>query len=99
MAKPNQLHNSTMGHTRTVSAFRKLYTLTTNPNHSYLRFLLICGLGAEIVKDPLYNKGTAFEHGERDRLDLRGLLPPRFVLVPACCPLSISILYAEHSGI
>jgi hypothetical protein len=29
------------------------------------------------VQDPLYNKGTAFEPGERDRLNLRGLLPPR----------------------
>jgi len=28
-------------------------------------------------QDPLYNKGTGFEHGERDRLNIRGLLPPR----------------------
>ena len=33
--------------------------------------------GREIVTDPLFNKGTAFRHGERDRLCLRGLLPPR----------------------
>ena len=33
--------------------------------------------GIEVCQDPLYNKGTAYEHGERDRLNIRGLLPPR----------------------
>lgn len=32
--------------------------------------------GVEVISDPLYNKGTAFPEGERDRLRLRGLLPP-----------------------
>ena len=29
------------------------------------------------MTDPLFNKGTAFKNGERDRLRFRGLLPPR----------------------
>ena len=33
--------------------------------------------GAEIVNNPLWNKGMAFDYPERDRLNLRGLLPPR----------------------
>lgn len=33
--------------------------------------------GLDIVHDPLYNKGTGFKHIERDRLGLRGLVPPR----------------------
>lgn len=31
--------------------------------------------GAEVLTNPLYNKGTAFKSGERDRLRFRGLLP------------------------
>ncbi|EDQ87574.1 uncharacterized protein MONBRDRAFT_33221 [Monosiga brevicollis MX1] len=32
--------------------------------------------GAEIQHDPFYNKGTAFSEREKDRLGLRGLVPP-----------------------
>ncbi|EFJ19450.1 hypothetical protein SELMODRAFT_110809 [Selaginella moellendorffii] len=37
--------------------------------------------GADILHDPWYNKGTALPPTERDRLGLRGLLPPR-VMTP-----------------
>ena len=33
--------------------------------------------GLDILQDPLYNKGTAFKTGERDRLRFRGMLPHR----------------------
>jgi hypothetical protein len=35
--------------------------------------------GGETLNNPLYNKGTAFKSGERDRLRLRGLLPHRIM--------------------
>ncbi|KAL5728465.1 malate dehydrogenase (decarboxylating) [Ranunculus cassubicifolius] len=36
----------------------------------------------DILHDPWFNKGTAFSMTERDRLDLRGLLPPNVMSSP-----------------
>lgn len=35
-----------------------------------------CPVGPELLHDPALNKGTAFTQRERDKLGLRGLLPP-----------------------
>ena len=34
-------------------------------------------LGAELLYDPLLNRGTAFTAAERDKHGLHGMLPPR----------------------
>ena len=42
----------------------------------HMRTLRTRQYGVDILHDPLWNKGTAFDNEERDRLGLRGLLPP-----------------------
>jgi malate dehydrogenase (oxaloacetate-decarboxylating)(NADP+) len=44
---------------------------------SFMSPLSISVRGAEILTHPLFNKGTAFKSGERDRLRFRGLLPAK----------------------
>ena len=39
--------------------------------------LLVRKTGSDIIHDPQYNKGTGYTLSERERLKLRGLLPPR----------------------
>lgn len=42
----------------------------------YLRAEIVRKKGANLISDPLFNKGLAFTMTERDRLGIRGLVPP-----------------------
>jgi len=42
----------------------------------YLRAEIVHKKGKQLVSDPIYNKGLAFPYSERDRLSIRGLMPP-----------------------
>ena len=46
---------------------------------SFMAPIQISVRGKDIVSNPLFHKGTAFKTGERDRLRIRGLLPPRIL--------------------
>ncbi|KAK9842247.1 hypothetical protein WJX81_002558 [Elliptochloris bilobata] len=44
---------------------------------------IVRNAGVDLLHDPLHNKGTAFPSSERERLQLRGLLPPRVLSMEA----------------
>jgi hypothetical protein len=46
---------------------------------NFMAPIQISARGGETLNNPLYNKGTAFKSGERDRLRFRGLLPHRIM--------------------
>eukprot|EP00949_MAST-11_sp_MAST-11-sp1_P004472 g4472.t1 len=55
--------------------------------------------GSSILTDPLFNKGSAFPHGERDRLAVRGLLPPRSLTMQQQINRAVLQLEKEDSPI
>ena len=56
--------------------FSRADTVGDVPYH-LRRAIKVKGEGVGIITNPLFNKGSAFRHGERDRLGIRGLLPSR----------------------
>jgi malate dehydrogenase (oxaloacetate-decarboxylating)(NADP+) len=55
--------------------------------------------GAQMLADPLYNKGTAFTERERDALGLRGLLPPRIFTLDEQVQRSLNAVRRKHDAI
>jgi len=55
--------------------------------------------GADILAEPLFNKGTGFKRGERDRLRFRGLVPPRVMNMPLQKEHFLDQLRSEDSAI
>jgi hypothetical protein len=66
---------------------------------SFMAPIRISTRGASILHDPLYNKGTAFKSGERDRLRFRGLLPARIMNISKQKERFLLALRAEDSNI
>lgn len=66
---------------------------------SFLAPLSISVRGPDILQDPLFNKGTAFKSGERDRLRFRGLLPARILNIHLQKERFLMTLRKEESNI
>ncbi len=66
---------------------------------SFMAPLRVAAHGADILYNPLYNKGTAFKSGERDRLGFRGLLPSRAMNIHSQKARFLLALRAETSAI
>lgn len=45
----------------------------------YLRAEIVHKKSMALISDPIFNKGLAFPYSERDRLGIRGLVPPRIL--------------------
>ena len=60
-----------------ASSLRPLSAATTaTKQRRFPQVLKTKQTGIDILHDPLWNKGMAFDNPERDRLKLRGLIPP-----------------------
>jgi hypothetical protein len=66
---------------------------------SFMAPLQISSRGVQILHNPLFNKGTAFKYGERDRLRIRGLLPSRIMNIHKQKERFLIALRAEESNI
>jgi malate dehydrogenase (oxaloacetate-decarboxylating)(NADP+) len=66
--------------TRPVVAAARLLSADASKRYPVLR---TGDTGQSLVRNPLFNKGTAFKMSERDRLGIRGLLPPKVLSMDA----------------
>jgi len=48
----------------------------------YFKAEIVRKKGKNLVSDPIFNKGLGFPHSERDRLSIRGLVPPTRLELP-----------------
>ncbi|CAN0875686.1 NAD-dependent malic enzyme 1, mitochondrial [Linum grandiflorum] len=68
----NQIRRrATTSHTSLLSSARTVITTTEG-----CRPTIVHKRSLDVLQDPWFNKGTAFSITERDRLNIRGLLPP-----------------------
>lgn len=59
----------------------------------------VASLGVDIIHDPLWNKGMAMDYPERDRLNLRGLVPPRVKSLEEQMERTLRMIRREDSDI
>ena len=57
----------------------EVHTLPTYEKVDTPATVVVRKKGHDVISDPLFNKGTSFPLTERERLGLRGLLPPRIL--------------------
>jgi hypothetical protein len=66
---------------------------------SFMAPISVSSRGVQILHNPLFNKGTAFKGGERDRLRIRGMLPSRIMNIHLQKERFLIAFRAEESNI
>ena len=66
---------------------------------SFMAPLQVAARGVNLLTNPLFNKGTAFKTGERDRLSIRGILPPRVLNIRLQQERFLEAIRSENSNI
>ncbi|KAF5193900.1 Malic enzyme [Thalictrum thalictroides] len=74
--------NATSSSTSTSAAAAMMFERRSFTTTEGSRPTIVHKRSIDILHDPWFNKGTAFSMTERDRLDLRGLLPPNVMSSP-----------------
>ena len=67
--------------------------------HQFPMPLMVPKIGNDLIHDPIYNKGTGYGIAERDRLGIRGLVPPRRFEIEEQCQRILRRFHSKRTNL